>query len=157
MRMAGSICGRCDLPPFMMSGCGPQGIAGAIAGEAEGGEPLLQLGLVDGAFYLAGYAVECAIKACIAKGTRRGEFPDRKKVESSHSHNLQQLIRVAGLDEACLEHAARDAAFGDNWEYVQSWSEQSRYRKHRADSARTMPAAIGDRRHGVIPWIGQRW
>ena len=31
---------------------------------------LLQLGLFDGAFYLAGYAVECGLKACIAKGTR---------------------------------------------------------------------------------------
>ena len=40
---------------------------------------LLQLGLFDGAFYLAGYAVECGLKACIAKGTRRGEFPDKKR------------------------------------------------------------------------------
>ena len=30
---------------------------------------LLKLGLFDGAYYLAGYAVECALKACIAKGT----------------------------------------------------------------------------------------
>lgn len=40
---------------------------------------LLKLGLFDGAYYLAGYAVECALKACIAKGTQRGEFPDRKR------------------------------------------------------------------------------
>jgi HEPN domain-containing protein len=38
---------------------------------------LLRLGLSDGAYYLAGYAVECALKACIAKGTRRYEFPDK--------------------------------------------------------------------------------
>lgn len=30
---------------------------------------LLKLGLFDGAYYLAGYAVECALKACIAKAT----------------------------------------------------------------------------------------
>jgi hypothetical protein len=89
---------------------------------------LLQLGLPDGAFYLAGYAVECALKACIAKGTHRGEFPDKKKVESSHSHNLLQLIRVAGLDEACLEQSGKDGDFRNNWDYVQSWFEQSRYR-----------------------------
>lgn len=53
---------------------------------------LLQAHLFDSAFYLTGYAVECALKACIAKGTRRFEFPDKKKVESSHSHNLLQLI-----------------------------------------------------------------
>jgi hypothetical protein len=28
---------------------------------------LLKLELFDGAFYLAGYAVECALKACVAK------------------------------------------------------------------------------------------
>ena len=36
---------------------------------------LLRLGLFDGAYYLAGYSVECALKACIAKGTQRFEFP----------------------------------------------------------------------------------
>lgn len=81
---------------------------------------LLHLGLFDGAFYLAGYAVECGLKACIAKGTRRGEFPDRRKVESSHSHNLLQLIKVAGLDEQCSIHAGRDPAFRFNWDYFTS-------------------------------------
>ena len=28
-----------------------------------------------GAYYLAGYAVECALKACVAKATKRHEFP----------------------------------------------------------------------------------
>ena len=27
------------------------------------------------AFYLAGYAVECSLKACLAKKTRRFDFP----------------------------------------------------------------------------------
>lgn len=29
----------------------------------------------SGAYYLAGYAVECALKACISKETRRYDFP----------------------------------------------------------------------------------
>jgi HEPN domain-containing protein len=33
---------------------------------------LLEAGLYAGAYYLAGYAVECALKACIAKKTARG-------------------------------------------------------------------------------------
>jgi len=118
---------------------------------------LLQLGLFDGAFYLAGYAVGCGLKACIAKGTRRGEFPDKKKVESSHTHNLLQLIKVAGLDEKCSLHAGRNPAFRSNWDYVQTWSEQSRYRRHRPESARALLAAVSDRRHGVITWIRQQW
>ncbi len=118
---------------------------------------LLELGLFDGAFYLAGYAVECGLKACIAKGTRRGEFPDKKKVESSHSHNLLQLIKVAGLDKECSIHAEKNPAFQSNWDFVQSWSEQSRYRRHRREAAHALLAAVSDRRHGVITWIKQQW
>jgi hypothetical protein len=88
---------------------------------------LLQLGLFDGAFYLAGYAVECGLKACIAKETRRGEFPDRTRVNKSYSHNLPDLITVAGLDRARIEQAEKDPSFRDNWDLVRSWSEESRY------------------------------
>jgi hypothetical protein len=48
---------------------------------------LLKAELPDGAYYLAGYAVECALKACIAKETQRYEFPDKKRVNSSHTHD----------------------------------------------------------------------
>ena len=118
---------------------------------------LLKLGFCDGAYYLAGYAVECALKACIAKGTQRGEFPDRKKVESSYSHDLPQLIKVAGLDKARIEQSAIDPAFRTNWEVVQSWSEQSRYRRHQMDSAQSLLGAVSDRRHGVVSWIKLQW
>jgi HEPN domain-containing protein len=40
---------------------------------------LLKVGMADGAYYLAGYAVECALKACIAKETRRYDFPDKRE------------------------------------------------------------------------------
>jgi HEPN domain-containing protein len=30
----------------------------------------------DGAYYLSGYVVECALKACIAKKTREHDFPN---------------------------------------------------------------------------------
>lgn len=66
----------------------------------KGAAALLKLGLFDGAYYLAGYAVECGLKACIAKRTRRYEFPDKKRVDSSYSHKLVELIRVAGLEDA---------------------------------------------------------
>src|SRR5450759_5245968 len=79
---------------------------------------LLKLELFDGAYYLAGYAVECALKACIAKGTQRGEFPDKKKVDLSHSHDLPQLFKVAGLDKARIEQARKDPDFRMNWDLV---------------------------------------
>lgn len=118
---------------------------------------MLNLGFCDGAYYLGGYSVECAIKSCIAKGTQRYEFPDKRKVESSYSHDLRELIRVAGLEEARLDQAGKDPDFRRNWDIVQSWSEQSRYRSHRLESAQELLVAISDRRHGVISWIKLHW
>ena len=49
------------------------------------------------AYYLAGYAVECALKACIAKLMKSEEFPDRNFAEKCWTHNLPQLLGLAGL------------------------------------------------------------
>lgn len=48
-------------------------LADIRVGEAKA---LLDLGHWPGAYYLAGYAVECALKACIAKLTKADDFPD---------------------------------------------------------------------------------
>lgn len=118
---------------------------------------LLELGLFDGAYYLAGYAVECALKACIAKATQRGEFPDKKRVDSSYSHNLRELIKVAGLEEARAERANKELLFKANWEFVEGWSEQSRYQRHSPESSAALLRAIGHRQYGVISWIKLQW
>jgi HEPN domain-containing protein len=118
---------------------------------------LLRLGLCDGACYLAGYSVERALKACIAKASRRYDFPDKRKVDSSHTHSLRDLVRVAGLKEAYAERIASDPGFRKNREVVQSWSEQSRYRRHRPEDANELLGAIGDKRNGVISWIKLQW
>ena len=117
---------------------------------------LLKLGLFDGAYYLAGYSVECALKACIAKGTQRGEFPDRKRVESSYSHKLRDLIKVAGL-EVRFNQAGKDPGFRSNWDVVEAWTEESRYQRHPPESARKLLMAIGHRQNGVISWIKRQW
>jgi HEPN domain-containing protein len=38
-------------------------------------EALLQAGRYEAAYYLAGYAIECALKACIAKRTEAESSP----------------------------------------------------------------------------------
>ena len=118
---------------------------------------LLKLGLFDGAYYLAGYAVECALKACIAKATKRGEFPDKRRVDSSHTHDMRELVKLAGLEDVRRELAARDSAFRNYWDTIQSWSEHSRYRRHDLESAQKLVTAISDRRHGVFTWIKRHW
>lgn len=50
------------------------------------------------AYYLAGYAVECGLKACIAAQTRAGEFPPKPDiVRGYYQHDLNGLVKAAGL------------------------------------------------------------
>jgi HEPN domain-containing protein len=52
----------------------------------------------SGAYYLAGYAVECALKACIAKSVQRYDFPDKSLAQKSYVHDLKDLLRLADPD-----------------------------------------------------------
>lgn len=65
----------------------------------------------DGAYYLAGYAVECALKACIAKQVRKFDFPDKKLALDSYSHDLEQLLSVAGLKQLHEQEKETNADF----------------------------------------------
>jgi HEPN domain-containing protein len=114
---------------------------------------LLRLGHHDGAYYLAGYAVECALKACIAKGTKRHEFPDRKRVNDSHTQVLKDLVKLASLEDLHLDRLRTDRAFRDNWEVVQVWSEQGRYRRSEPEDAQALLKAAS----GVMAWIKLHW
>jgi len=111
----------------------------------------------DGAYYLAGYCIECALKACIAKATMRYDFPDKKKVDLSYTHNLRVLLSVASLEKTLVEESKRDVAFRNNWDLVQSWSEHSRYSTTRAEMAQKLIEAVGDRKHGILRWIKLHW
>lgn len=71
-----------------------QRLAGVRLREAK---VLFVAGEYSGAYYLAGYAVECGLKACIAKGTRRYDFPDRERVSRSFVHNPTELVKLAEL------------------------------------------------------------
>ena len=116
---------------------------------------LLDLRLYDGAYYLAGYAVECALKACIAKTTRRFEFPELEKVKRSYTHNLRRLVQVAGIEDDRAARAKVDPEFEMSWDKVAAWSEHDRYRRYPAESARELLNAISHPQHGVIQWIKQ--
>jgi len=58
---------------------------------------LLENGLPSGAYYLAGYATECALKSIIATSFRANEIPDKSLVNSVYTHNLKDLLNLAEL------------------------------------------------------------
>jgi hypothetical protein len=132
-----------------------QQLADARAAEAAA---LLAAGLWDGAYYLAGYAVECALKACIAKMTVAESFPPpRKFVEQSYTHDLLQLVATAGLGKTRLADAIADPVFSANWDVAEAWDEASRYRRLSESAARQLYDAVTDPVHGVLSWVKRYW
>jgi hypothetical protein len=119
------------------------------------------LGLVppraDGAYYLAGYAVECALKAAIAKLNHQDDWPDKGFVIDCHTHDILTLVRLARLDVARAADAANNPARAQNWSVVQGWSERGRYDRHSLAKAQRMIDAVSDHANGVLPWIKANW
>jgi hypothetical protein len=111
----------------------------------------------EGAYYLCGYAVECALKACIAKQTRRYDFPDKDTVRDSYTHNLVKLVRLGNLESELNKRINLDMAFEANWGVVKDWSEDCRYEHPTESQARDLFKAIANPSHGVLGWIRQHW
>ena len=120
-------------------------------------EALINAGQWSGAYYLTGYAVECALKACIAKLTNLHDFPDKELAMRSFTHHIETLVEVAGL------RSFRDADTGANksryanWLAVKDWNERSRYQQWSEPEARRLFIAVSDPADGVLPWIKNHW
>jgi HEPN domain-containing protein len=119
---------------------------------------LLDAGKFAGAYYLAGYAIECALKACIAKQVREFDFPDKKLVQEAYTHDLGQLLRRSGVNADLDEAMAHDPRLDDNWTTVKDWNEASRYKIETNEASATiMLVAVGDASSGVLTWLKTFW
>jgi len=118
---------------------------------------LLNAGYYPSAYYLVGYAIECALKACVAKQVKRYDFPDKKLANEAFTHDLEKLVRVAGLWRTFEQERQSNPNLENNWGVVKDWSESSRYDFNitKAQARDLFLACTG--RHGVLPWIKRRW
>ena len=117
---------------------------------------LARNGCEQGAYYLAGYAVECALKACIAKKTKRHEFPPKRDyVDKVYSHKLDTLLELADLKKQRDEEMKKNKAFEANWLFLKDWNEGTRYVTSGLKGKDLYEAVTGS--DGVLPWIKQRW
>ena len=109
---------------------------------------LLAANAPDGAYYLAGYAVEFALKACIARKTRRYDFPEKRTALDSRTHDFKELLVPAGLR---LDHQAAMLLpdFAKKWKIVSEWKAESRYANHSIEEAQNLWSAITDPKAGV--------
>jgi HEPN domain-containing protein len=113
---------------------------------------LLENGQPSGAYYLAGYAIECALKAIIASGFRANEIPDLKRVRGIYTHDLSDLLSIAGLKAALEDEVDADAEMSERWSIAKDWSEQARYQIWTEELASAMLGAIGGD-GGLLGWL----
>jgi HEPN domain-containing protein len=119
---------------------------------------LLDAGHYSGAYYLCGYVVEYALKACIAKRAKRYEFPpDPDTVRKCYSHNYDNLVKAADLGQELLDRVQADRDFRKNWTNVSQWSEQTRYEVMPEFEARMLFEAVSNPNHGVLEWLKSLW
>jgi AbiV family abortive infection protein len=109
------------------------------------------------AYYLAGYSIECALKACIAKQIRKFDFPDKHLANDSYTHDIEKLLKVAGLFSLHKQECDSNPNFKTNWEVVKDWSEKSRYQKFDKNAAKDLYLSIIDQTNGILPWLEQHW
>lgn len=96
----------------------------------------------------AGFAVECALKACIMSKERLNRWPDRDEDPSLHDHRLVILARRLGVD---MDH---EPAVRVSWQVWKRWKRQHCYNPH------VMPRKVArgavkaaSETGGVIPWL----
>jgi HEPN domain-containing protein len=81
-------------------------------------EVLLNNKCYSGAYYLAGYSVEFALKACIAKQINQHQIPEKSFVNEFYVHDLKRLVRLAGLETERSDKEQNDTDFAINWGVV---------------------------------------
>jgi HEPN domain-containing protein len=120
---------------------------------------LLEAGRFDAAYYLAGYVIECALKACIAKNTREHDFPP-KDTRGLYQHELESLAKAAGISDSFAHDRGDDALLDQYWGFVKDWKPDSRYEFRGAkavEAARALMLAIEDQEHGVLQCLSKYW
>jgi hypothetical protein len=102
-------------------------------------------------------AVECALKAAIARKTQRHDFPPDPKVvrDSIYIHDLNKLLVAAGLESTLNAAVVSNTALAANWSVVKDWKMESRYLVGGLNGNDLYRAATG--RNGVLGWLRQYW
>jgi len=118
---------------------------------------LFTAGEYSGAYYLAGYAVECALKACFAKSVNRYDYPDKNRAGKIFTHKLVDLARLANLDADFATDRNANSKLDGSWLLVCNWTEDSRYSVWTKTEAEAILDAITGKNDGVLSWIKRRW
>lgn len=127
-------------------------------GRLKEAKILLDQNCWTGAYYLTGLAVECALKAYLARAVQQHDFPDKNFVNRAYTHKLKELIQLdAALWEELQKEVSDDEKLRSNWDAVFLWNDENRYDEVEESHAKSLYAATIELDSGVIEWIRRRW
>ncbi len=96
------------------------------AARLHDAEALHAAGRYDGAYYLAGYSLELALKARICKTLNWANFPltpkEFERFRSFKVHDLEVLLKLSGYEPAIKGKQLPE------WSTVKVWQPEVRYR-----------------------------
>lgn len=118
---------------------------------------LLEQSRYSSSYYLAGYCIEFALKACISQQFHSDKIPDKAFVQAIHTHRPDILMSSSGLMPAFKQACKENPNLAANWGVVCNWSESSRYESWDSVSANSLLVAISDKENGVLTWIRNHW
>ena len=119
---------------------------------------LLDAQLYSGAYYMCGYVVECALKACICKRTKQDDFyPRPDEARNAWSHERRHLISVADVGKTIDDDRRADPTLDIYWKEVEGWTVESRYEKHSQREAENLYDAVSHPVHGAFACIKRHW
>lgn len=120
---------------------------------------LLEAGRWSGAYYLVGYSVECGLKACVLAYVEKtgAIFQDRKFADKCWTHDIEELVKLGGLEIERGIDISANSSLGVNWSIVKDWNEASRYQQWAEPKARRLVEAVSKTINGVLPWIKGHW
>lgn len=126
----------------------------------EEGIILADKGKTEGAYYLLGYAIENALKACICKKMGLEEYPPNiDNPRSFMTHKIDDLIVLAGLSKE-LVNKQKDTKFEFHWKLIKQWNTEFRYQKAGTidtDKLAKFLVAINHKEKGVLSWLKEYW
>ena len=107
---------------------------------------------------MTGLAVECALKACLARAVKEYDYPDKKFVNDMYQHDLRKLISLdAALWVSLQADMTNNPQLAANWDTVKDWDNERRYDVVMESQARGLYDATADASSGVMRWIRGRW
>lgn len=129
------------------------------ADRIEDARVLLEGNRWTASYYLVGYAVETALKACILRFVEETGviFKDKKFAEKCWTHRFDELVKQANLQPTLDRDVEANPGLGGFWGVARAWSEVSRYEQKTEAESRNMFDAVTHDPDGVFRWIQRHW